>query len=292
MGEDHRQRVMPWVQPRLGRQSRQERHPVEDFLFEYYPIRPSQLLRWHPGLGVGLLGEGAAEFLSWRGYRRVGDAVAADPVAWPTHRREGVAWMENLLVQTAGRPGQFGCCGLHEWAMVYQSPGLRHAQWPLRVTNEEIERTLKSQPVVCTHYDAFRFFTDASRPLNRFQLSRESQPLMEQPGCLHANMDLYKWAAKLVPFVRSELVADCFELAREIRELDMRASPYDLSALGYRSVRIETREGRAEYETAQRDFARRAAPLRSELTDICRKILKLTVPEPPPVNFTSCDPAC
>ena len=27
--------------------------------------------------------------------------------------------------------------------------------------------------------------------------------------------------------VPSELVADCFELARDIRELDMRASPYD-----------------------------------------------------------------
>ena len=30
-------------------------------------------------------------------------------------------------------------------------------------------------------------------------------------------MDLYKWAYKLSPLVPSELVADCFELAREIR---------------------------------------------------------------------------
>ena len=31
--------------------SRGERHPVDDFLFEYYPNRPSLLRRWHPGLG-------------------------------------------------------------------------------------------------------------------------------------------------------------------------------------------------------------------------------------------------
>lgn len=46
------------------------------------------------------------------------------------------------------------------------------------------------------------------------------------------NMDLYKWAYKLSPLVPSELVADCFALAREIRTLDMRASPYDLADPG------------------------------------------------------------
>ena len=27
-------------------------HPVFDFLFEYYPVRPSHLKRWHPGVGL------------------------------------------------------------------------------------------------------------------------------------------------------------------------------------------------------------------------------------------------
>jgi hypothetical protein len=49
-------------------------------------------------------------------------------------------------------------------------------------------------------------------------------------------MDLYKWAYKLVPLVPAELVADCFALARDVRVLDMRASPYDLAALGYHPV--------------------------------------------------------
>ncbi len=67
----------------------------------------------------------------------------------------------------------------------------------------------------------------------------------------------------------TELVADCFELAREIRELDMRASPYDLSALGVQPVRIETPEGKQEYVAAQRAFATRAAALREQLIKSC-----------------------
>jgi len=53
----------------------------------------------------------------------------------------------------------------------------------------------------------------------------------------------------------------------------MRASPYDFSAMGLEPVRIETSEGRAEYETAQRDFARRSAPLRRRLIVACDAIL-------------------
>jgi hypothetical protein len=78
-------------------------------------------------------------------------------------------------------------------------------------------------------------------------------------------MDLYKWSYKLSPLVPSELVVDAFALAREIRTLDMRASPYDLAGLGYPPVRVETPEGRAEYAAAQRGFAERAAPLRARL---------------------------
>ena len=86
-------------------------------------------------------------------------------------------------------------------------------------------------------------------------------------------MDLYKWAYKLSPLVPSEVVADCFELAREIRTVDMRASPYDLTDLGYSPIRVETIEGRQEYVLAQRSFAERAAPLRSRLITECEQLL-------------------
>ncbi|HSE69466.1 MAG TPA: 3-methyladenine DNA glycosylase, partial [Nocardioidaceae bacterium] len=125
----------------------------------------------------------------------------------------------------------------------------------------------------CSHFDAFRFFTADARPLNTLSPGRDDRPAVEQPGCLHAGMDLYKHSARLVPMVSSELVADCFELARDIRELDMRASPYDLSALGYTPVRIETVEGKQEYVAAQRMFAERGAPLRRRLIAECERLL-------------------
>jgi hypothetical protein len=86
-------------------------------------------------------------------------------------------------------------------------------------------------------------------------------------------MDLYKHAYRLCPLVPSELVADCFELARDIRVLDMRASPYDLSDLGCPPVAIETAEGKQEYVVGQRRFAERAAPLRLRLLEECARLL-------------------
>jgi hypothetical protein len=81
----------------------------------------------------------------------------------------------------------------------------------------------------------------------------------------HGYVDLYKWSYKLTPLLPSELVLDCFRLARDVRELDMRASPYDLADLGYPPVRVETPEGRAEYVRAQRGFADRSQVLRAAL---------------------------
>jgi hypothetical protein len=151
--------------------------------------------------------------------------------------------------------------------MVYRqgAEGVRHAAWPLRLGPAGTDEVVESLPLRCSHVDAFRFFTEPARRLNLLQPTRENQVELEQPGCLHAGMDVYKWAYKLVPAVPSELVMDCFELAQEIRELDMRASPYDLSDLGYEPVPVETPDGRAEYARAQRHFAERADVLRRRL---------------------------
>ena len=37
------------------RRSRHVIHPIDDFLFEYYALRPSRLRRWSPGPGVLLI---------------------------------------------------------------------------------------------------------------------------------------------------------------------------------------------------------------------------------------------
>ena len=128
-------------------------------------------------------------------------------------------------------------------------------------------------PLCCSHFDAFRFFTAPARPLNRLQPTRQASLDLEQGGCLHANMDLYKWAFKLAPLTPAELTADCFELARDIREVDMRASPYDLRSLGYEPIAIETPAGREEYERHQRAFASRGEPLRARLVALCGRLL-------------------
>jgi hypothetical protein len=72
--------------------------------------------------------------------------------------------------------------------------------------------------------------------------------------------------------VPGDLALDCFELARDVRLLDMRASPYDLSAYGHAPVAIETPEGKAEYVQGQRGFAVRAADLRERLLAICDRL--------------------
>ena len=39
----HRERAEVLLAPAVERRRRGERHPVEDFLFDYYTLRPSQL---------------------------------------------------------------------------------------------------------------------------------------------------------------------------------------------------------------------------------------------------------
>ncbi|MFL6076418.1 MAG: hypothetical protein ACJ73S_23750 [Mycobacteriales bacterium] len=157
----HEWRVDGWIAPWLAGRARGEKHPVEDFLFEYSSYSPAKPRRRHPGAGV-----------------------------LPERRRR-------------------------ELAAVLEAPQVR---------------------------------------------------------CLHANMDPYKWAYRLVPLVDSDLVADCFALARGMRALDMRVSPYDPSALGSPPVPVETAAGRQEDVRRQRDFAARAAALRTRLLAACDRV--------------------
>jgi hypothetical protein len=273
----HAERVDVWVQPHLARRRQGIRHPVHDFLFTYYSQRPAALRRWHPGWGVALLD--APEYADRSGYsltlwpskpdngrpERQGLSVSHEHLQVQLPLVESI---HRLLVATAGRTPTLGCFGLHEWAMVHRTSDVRH-DWPLRLGGSGTDEVVESHRIACSHFDAFRFFTDTARPLNTLQPGRDDRAAFEQPGCLHAGMDLYKHAFRLTPLVPSELVADCFELAWDIRELDMRASPYDFSELGFSPVRIETPEGKQEYVAAQRSFAERGAPLRRRLIAAC-----------------------
>lgn len=261
----HRERVEAWIGPRLARRAVGATHPVDDFLFDYYPYSPAKLRAWHPGAGALLLGE-AQEFLAWPAYREVDGGIAAcRRLGGPATRRLAMAL--RLLESTGNRPAQLGCFGLHEWAMVHgqEQQDVRHPALPLRLPPAAVAATVDDLGLRCTHVDAYRFFTPGSVHRNAYAPSRVAQAEFEQPGCLHANMDLYKYAMWFSPYVGSELVADCFALARAARDLDMRAAPYDLAELGYQPIRVETAEGRRDYAAQQQAISQAASGLRSAL---------------------------
>ncbi|WP_206487723.1 3-methyladenine DNA glycosylase [Rhodococcus sp. KRD162] len=255
-----------------------EVHPVLDFLFTYYSHRPGQLRRWNPGHGVVLTGPGAGDYADFASYERVdtpegpGYRVRSDLVE---RRRSSIEFTLGLLTATTERAPLLGCFGLHEWAMVYRggSSAQRHEQVPLRLGREGTDAVVDSMTLRCTHYDAFRFFTPDAAPRNAVPLSPQSRLTSEQPGCIHASMDLYKWCYKLGPLIDSEFLTDCFELALHARTIDMRASPYDLSDYDLEPIRIETPVGRAEYVRAQGELSAEAAPLRSALIARCQNLL-------------------
>lgn len=247
---------------------RGERHAIEDFLYDYYSVRPGHLRRWHPGIGLALLD--APDHARWKGYRTDDSgATMVDVEAFVATRGRALTFIRDLLVRTANRPAQVSCFGLHEWAMVYRADdaGRRH-ELPLRLGPDATDAVVEAHRIQCTHYDAYRFFTPDAVGLNRVRPTRDTQAEWEQPGCLHANMDLFKWAWKLTPLVLGDLTLDAFDLAKEIRTVDMQASPYDVSRYGLDPILIETPEGKRHYADFQRTFAARANNLRHRLVDV------------------------
>jgi hypothetical protein len=271
------ERADTFVAPHVKRARAGEAHPVWDFLFSYYSLRPGQLRCWHPGYGVLLAGgEAIRRYRGRRGYTADGVGVTVSQT-YLRSRLDNISFVARLLRATARRPARLNCFGLHEWAMVYHDGAVRHERVPLRLgaagTDAVVEGELAG-PLRCSHFDAFRFFSADAARRNAGSPSRATQPDWEQPGCLHANMDLYKWSYKLSPLIESELLLDCLELAAAAREIDMRASPYDLRGYGYTPIAVEQAAGRAEYVRCQQAIASRAVPLRAALLARCDLLLQ------------------
>ena len=198
-----------------------------------------------------------------------------DAPAFGKARARAIEFARIILAGASQRPGNFSCFGLHEWAMAYKSEenGIRHEYLPLRLGAQGTDEVSgKPTEIRCTHFDAFRFYTPQAVSLNELQPTRETQRDLEQPGCLHANMDLYKWAYKLAGAVPSELVMDCFELAWDIRTMDMQASPYDLGDWGHEPIRIETPRSKAEYVAVAKNLRSAPMPLRKRLLDVANNL--------------------
>lgn len=119
-------------------------------------------------------------------------------------------------------------------------------------------------------------------------LTRTDQLHLEQKACLHANMDLFKIAWRIQPFISSKILVESLIAALQARTLDVEASPYDVSGyvgldwnyenvttdndlpmpkgtvkLG--AVKVESEEGRKEYQQRQFQVMKRGEAARTKL---------------------------
>lgn len=273
--------VSPYTDSFVKRRDLRTKHPVNDFLFVYYSFSPKKLKQWVPSFteSLTITPETHREYpwLNEYWFEKKENILSYNKARIHEGALYIAQFIADLCKNIQQRPRRFGCFGLHEWAMVYKSSpeAIRHQGYPLRLSPEEIAHFVESQTLCCTHYDAYRFFTQEARPLNLFTPSLETRLQMEQGGCVHTNMDLYKWATKLWPWIGSDFIAKTFLLALEARALDMRASPYDLRDDGYEPLKIETKEGREQYQKEQQQLAEQASCLRNDLQLFCHHFLSV-----------------
>jgi len=267
----HQETFSLFFSEQVHRRSQGRKNPTLDFLFEYYGFPPAQFLRWSPGFGVLLTGSGVKRFLTNQRFVECerGVTLSIEKLAG---RRDSLRWILKLLEACRDRPPFYGCFGKHEWALIHHSK-LIHPGFDLRVAREGIAGYLESTALRCSHYDAFRFFSNEAQGLNDQRLTDQGIIDQEQPGCLHTNMDLYRWAYKLSPWVSSELLARAFTLAHEARVIDSGSSPYDLTATGVQPLPIETEAGRQAFVTSQQRIHEKARPIRADLIAAYRRVL-------------------
>src|SRR5262245_41891364 len=82
----HKERLAPFAAERITRMARREKHPVRDFLFEYYAYRPAQLLRWSPGCDVALENARPGD-VEWNDLAATGSGLILTQDSFPAGRR-------------------------------------------------------------------------------------------------------------------------------------------------------------------------------------------------------------
>ena len=78
-------RVRPCAEDRARRMSRGQKHPVRDFLFEYYSFRPAHLLRWSPGANV-VLERATVEDVGWSDFEECEAGLVLSPTVFAPQR--------------------------------------------------------------------------------------------------------------------------------------------------------------------------------------------------------------
>jgi hypothetical protein len=274
----HRAELSSFCAAHRERRSRKVPHPVYDFLFTYYSASSSEIELWHPGALYSLEDDASNRIevlLRTQNYSRIDGLVSLNPCCRDTRTLRRARSLYDLNRAIATREERYSCFGLHEWAMVYREGTPRHSI-PLRFSPSELQKIVERETIACSHYDAFRFFTPSAQPRNTLSLRSEERHALDQGGCIHVTMDLYKWCYKLSPLISSTLLRRAFFLAKEAREIDMRASPYDLTSFGFTPIQIETEEGKREYVTLQRGLAEKGRALRFEFLHALHPLIEDT----------------
>ena len=247
------------------------------------------LRRWHPGAGVEL--EGAAEepARAWRWYAPgpTPGSVVVDAAALECEKGDSLGMIERILHQTAQRPGASAAsaCTNGPWCT---GRSKHRNPVPLRLGQDATDAVVEGNELRCTHFDAFRFFTPEAVPRNRDRPLREAQPAMEQPGRLHAGMDVYKWAVKLGPSCPARCCSTRSSSPATSAFSTCRPPPTTWRR-GRRPGAHRDAEGKAEYVRRQRAFAERSNALRGgilgawrpERRSLSRRALRAGH-EPPP----------
>ena len=288
----HRRRVRDLLGGMFYDRKVHDRHPIYNFLFNYYRFRPHRTIeRYSAGLDFAVESCSSSDdeslYLPSSKYLSVKDGcIEMDPVK--SLNEKSVTRIRNLctlLEKVQRRPPNFSCFGVHEFAMLHS--GTRRSLFQkglkLRMSQREIDNVVERAPIRCTHFDATWHFPKSALKSCRIKTSPDLRTKNEQAGCIHTNLDLFKFSLRLWPFASSELVADALELAIRARELDMRASPYDLSSISdftelgrdfdLTPVLIETESGRAEFRDSTMVLYRDSLPIRDRLIKVASSVL-------------------
>ena len=88
-------------------------------------------------------------------------------------------------------------------------------------------------------------------------------------------MDLFRFAYELYPFIPASLLQSALTIAKYARIVDMRSSPYDVSAYEECGppIPIETFEGRKLFIQEQENLLNLSVPIRKELLESYKTFL-------------------
>lgn len=102
---EHAARVDELTAGHRGRRPAGVKHPVEDFLHQYYNHPVARLRRWHPGPGVMLADAADHSRAGWKHYAVEGPDLCLDSAAFVAARARTIEFVTGLLTATMSRPG-------------------------------------------------------------------------------------------------------------------------------------------------------------------------------------------